>query len=146
MFSSGALGYDEDIKTITFPTCGRLSEAQNVYGCDFTMGMCYQLKGPTASCRIPEISLRYQWQWKDIISSESNPGQRTYLVRGKDKGKHAWHFVVVPKSLEETFKEQVATGTINVADYGFIAVSGWGENPSDDIRKNTKLCAPSYFH
>ena len=52
-----------------------------------------------------------------------------YLVRGEDKGRPAWHYVLVDKEKEEEFKAQVKTGTIDVAKFGKILHSGWGEDP-----------------
>jgi len=60
-----------------------------------------------------------------------------YLVRGKYRGRPAWHYVLLSSGDEDHvqgFKEQVKTGTIDVADWGCIIVSGWGEDPPDTIR------------
>ena len=62
-----------------------------------------------------------------------------YLVRGKCRGKAAWHYVLVDEEKEEQFKEQVKTGTVDAADFGKVIHSGWGEDPPqnivDDIKK-----------
>ena len=34
----------------------------------------------------------------------------------------------------QNFKDEVATGTIDVSDYGEVLYSGWGEDPPQDIR------------
>ncbi|WP_339045501.1 hypothetical protein [Candidatus Mesenet endosymbiont of Agriotes lineatus] len=56
-----------------------------------------------------------------------------FLVRGKDGGKSAWHYVLVDKDKKEMFLAQSRTGSINVALYGQILHSGWGEDPTQDI-------------
>ncbi|WCR53509.1 MAG: hypothetical protein PG981_000531 [Wolbachia endosymbiont of Ctenocephalides orientis wCori] len=56
-----------------------------------------------------------------------------YLVRGKDRGKSAWHYVLVDKDKREMFLAKSRTGAMDVADYGEILYSGWGEDPPQDI-------------
>ena len=56
-----------------------------------------------------------------------------YLVRGKDRGFAAWHYVLVDEDKLDTFKAKIASGNINVADYGNILESGWGKDPPQDI-------------
>ena len=60
-----------------------------------------------------------------------------YLVRGNDKGRPAWHCVLLSSGDEDhvqSFLDELKTGTIDVADWGYIIVSGWGEDPPDNIR------------
>ncbi|WP_168463833.1 hypothetical protein [Wolbachia endosymbiont of Ctenocephalides felis wCfeT] len=56
-----------------------------------------------------------------------------YLVRGKDRGRSAWHYVLVDKEKREMFLAKSRTGSMDVADYGEILYSGWGEDPSQEI-------------
>ncbi|WP_253300188.1 hypothetical protein [Wolbachia endosymbiont of Chironomus riparius] len=56
-----------------------------------------------------------------------------YLVRGKDRGNAAWHYVLVDKDKKEMFLAKSKTGAMDVADYGEILHSGWGENPPQEI-------------
>lgn len=56
-----------------------------------------------------------------------------YLVRGKDRGKSAWHYVLVDKDKKEMFIAKSRTGAMDVADYGEIIYSGWGEDPPKEI-------------
>ncbi|QOD38258.1 hypothetical protein [Candidatus Wolbachia massiliensis] len=56
-----------------------------------------------------------------------------YLVRGKDRGKSAWHYVLVDKEKREMFLAKSRTGSMDVADYGEILYSGWGEDPPQEI-------------
>ena len=57
-----------------------------------------------------------------------------YLVRGKDKGRPAWHYVLVDEGKENAFKETVSSGTVDVAVYGKVIKSGWGKDPPDDVK------------
>ncbi|MDN5248258.1 MAG: hypothetical protein QWI36_03930 [Wolbachia endosymbiont of Tyrophagus putrescentiae] len=56
-----------------------------------------------------------------------------YLVRGKDRGRSAWHYVLIDKDKKEMFLAKSRTGSMDVADYGEILYSGWGDNPPQDI-------------
>ncbi|WP_395877360.1 hypothetical protein [Ehrlichia muris] len=58
-----------------------------------------------------------------------------FLVRGKDNGRSAWHYVLVDKHKREMFLAKSRSGSIDVALYGQILYSGWGENPPEDIVK-----------
>lgn len=60
---------------------------------------------------------------------------KIYWVRGKDRGRAAWHCVKVPKNIEQMFLAKARSGSIDVADYGEVLHSGWGENPPDDLKK-----------
>ena len=61
-----------------------------------------------------------------------------FLVRGKDKGRPAWHYVLVDKHKREMFLARSKSGSMDVALYGEILYSGWGENPSEDIVQKIK--------
>ncbi len=74
---------------------------------------------------------------QDILKKEKRKkGRCVYLVRGKDRNRPAWHYVLVKERLVEKFKETVASGTIDVADWGEVLESGWGEDPHPDIVAN----------
>lgn len=60
-------------------------------------------------------------------------GDLVYLVRGKDRGRDAWHYVLVNKPLLPIFLEKTNGGSIDVAEYGEVLYSGWGKDPSQDI-------------
>ena len=102
----------------------RLTTDQQVLGVDFTIIRCRKMSEET--CEVP---LHHTWMERLFL------GRYVYLVRGKDKDKPAWHYVLVDKEKEDDFKTKVATGTIDVADYGKIICSGWGENPPADKKK-----------
>jgi hypothetical protein len=56
-----------------------------------------------------------------------------YLVRGKDGGQAAWHYVLVDKPKLDAFKRGLATGSLDVSRYGKILYSGWGQDPPANI-------------
>jgi hypothetical protein len=60
---------------------------------------------------------------------------KIFLIRGKDNGRPAWHYILVPPENVKILKKQKAGSNIDVTDYGKIVRSGWGENPSDKIVK-----------
>ena len=69
---------------------------------------------------------------------KENASERMYLVRGKDRGKPAWHYVQVEKGLEPLFLRRTTGGNLDVADFGLVLTSGWGEDPPEAVRKNIK--------
>ncbi len=58
-----------------------------------------------------------------------------YLVHGKDRGRDAWHYVLVDQNKLPMFLKQIETGTIDVALYGKVLRSGWGKEPPEDVKK-----------
>ena len=67
-----------------------------------------------------DVSMRY----KDFNSTE-----RISLVRGKDGGEPAWHYVLVNKHVLGLFLKKTQGGSLDVADFGAILRSGWGKDP-----------------
>ena len=55
--------------------------------------------------------------------------ERIYLVRGNDRGKPAWHYVLVDKHLLGLFLKKTKGGSLDVGDFGTVLRSGYGENP-----------------
>ncbi len=81
----------------------------------------------------------------DSMSKKNSPQSYTdkvtrrsdlvYLVHGKDRGRDAWHYVLVEKNKLSMFLKQIETGSIDVALYGEVLRSGWGANPPPEIVK-----------
>ena len=69
--------------------------------------------------------------WTERIQSE--PGERLHLVRGKDKGRQAWYYVLVDQLKVTLFLAMINRGSSNLEDYGEILFSGWGENPPEKV-------------
>ena len=70
------------------------------------------------------------------IKYKENAKERIYLVRGMDKGKQAWHYVLVEKALLPLFLRRTNGGSLDVADFGLVLTSGWGKDPPEEVRKN----------
>lgn len=89
------------------------------------------------SCDGMHISKMPSLKWSDRLR-----GHLLYLVRGKDKGRAAWHFVMIDEGNTNAFREQVASGNVDVANYGTVLYSGWGADPPDDIRSQVNSFFP----
>ena len=125
-FSVRGINNDKNNGYITFNIGIELRATQHSSGGNFTQLRCGKtIDEPCA------LTLNYTWQRK----SES---ERIFLVRGKDRGQPAWHYVLLVDD-EETiriFKEKTAGGSesIDVANYGQVLKSGWGKDPPNDVR------------
>ena len=69
------------------------------------------------------------------VRSTQKTKERVFLVRGKDRGKPAWHYVDVLKPLSGLFHKRVKGGSIDVAKFGTVLASGWGQDPPDSKRE-----------
>ena len=108
----------------------RGSETQSSCGTDFTRLVC--LRGPDESCRSAEALKN--WTWQDAVGGVLM--SRVRAVQGKDRGRQAWHLVLLSSKSEEykeQFVEKVKSGTIDVANWGYVIESGWGEDPPQSI-------------
>ena len=58
-------------------------------------------------------------------------------MRGKDRGKPAWHYVMVVDDDEtlDKFRTEVKKGNLDLADYGSLIKSGWGKDPPTEVRE-----------
>ena len=141
-----AIIFDEKDEVIRYYSVKKLSDTQTSYGVDFTNIFCLPLKGPTATCRFPEIPARCSWKWEDVIAleDEERPSSLLYTVRGEDREWPAWHVVLVERELLDDFKEKVRSGTIDVANYGYVIESGWGKDSPDDVRDKIRKYHPVF--
>lgn len=76
-------------------------------------------------------TLQPNYSWR-----RNSEGERVFLVRGKDKGRPAWHYVMLVDD-EETIKifhEKIKESKVDVADYGQVLESGWGKDPPNEVR------------
>ena len=55
--------------------------------------------------------------------------ERIYIVRGTDRGKPAWHYVLVDKHLLGLFLKKTKGGSLDVKDFGTVLRGGWGQDP-----------------
>ncbi len=58
-----------------------------------------------------------------------------FLVHGTDKDKPIWHYVLVDRPKLASFKHTLKKSSIDVAQYGKVLYSGWGENPPPEIAR-----------
>ena len=73
----------------------------------------------------------FSLEWQHLAKSSS---PLVHLVRGKDKGKPAWHYVLVEEGKLNMFKDKVSSGNINVTEYGVVLKSGWGKDPPEEVK------------
>ena len=74
-----------------------------------------------------DVSMRYK---------DSNSAKIIYLVRRKNEGKLAWHYVLVNKHVMGLFLKKTQGGSLDVADFGAVLRSCQGKNPPVDITNN----------
>jgi len=135
-YSSDALNFDDDSSLIWSYTRKTLNNTQTTFGFDFTRITCLQLEGPEAPCRFSNIPSYCQWKWRDFTQSDYRltPGGCIYMVTGKNRGRDAWHYVLVQLEKVDDFLVQLKSGRVDVTDYGYIIVSGWGKDAPEDIK------------
>ena len=56
------------------------------------------------------------------IGCKGNSNERINLVRGKDRGREAWHYVLVKKHLLSLFRKRIKGGSLDEADFGAVFV------------------------
>ena len=108
-------------------------------GCDINLR---NSKGQTALYFA--VKNKHKFIVKFLLESEAdvnmkcneNASDRIYLVRGKDRGKPVWHYVLVEKALLPLFLRRTKGGSFDVSDVGLILTSGWGKDPPENVRKN----------
>ena len=106
-------------RELIFRTSKKLSSEQTASYGDFRSIRCGKVADE--QCEISS-------SWEDRLLKQ----KYVYLARGKDRGREAWNYVLVDKDKVDK-AEQVATGTIDVAEYGKVLDSGWGKDPPKDI-------------
>ena len=119
-------GNDKNSGVLTIWNDGyELADAQHISRLDSTYIACKKL--PNEQCG---LSPTYTWHTKSIAN-------RVYLVRGKDKERPAWHYVLIVDDQEtiKKFKEATGSGHLDVADYGQVLESGWGQDPPNDVKE-----------
>jgi hypothetical protein len=62
-----------------------------------------------------------------------------YQVMGKDTtGRIAWYFILIDKEKKEQFLEHKQGDSYDLADYGKIIASGYGDTVPDDVKAMLK--------
>ena len=74
--------------------------------------------------------------WRKILNSD-----RIFIVRGMDKGRQAWHYVLLVDDDEtiRKFKEltqgpNAGKHTVDISNFGQVLKSGWGYDPPNDVK------------
>ena len=74
----------------------------------------------------------------DFTWDKQRENERIRLVRGKDRGREAWHYVFLhdDEETEQLFEDKIRSGNVDVADYGCAGIDtegggggGKGGNP-----------------
>lgn len=59
-----------------------------------------------------------------------------FLIRGRDaSGERAWYYVIIDKGKLDLFKAKIGTPFLRLTDYGQILNSGFGEEPSEEVKR-----------
>ena len=120
---------DKNTGIMYYYTTYKSRETQHSYGIDFTKIQCgKKFEDPCA------LSLEQTWQ--NLYDK-----QRVYLVKGEDRGRPAWYYVLVVDD-EETIKlfeekvqgEAAGTGNIDLESFGEVLKSGFGKEPPNQVR------------
>ena len=115
---------DDNSGILKYYTTKKLSKSQHCYGASTTRVMCKKSAEEACALR-PEFTWR---KWRE--------GERIHLVRGEDHGRAAWHYILLdddPETKRE-FLQTVASGDIDVADYGKLLKFGWGRDPPQEVK------------
>ena len=129
-FSTGAVTLESD-KCLGFSNSEELSPTQTTFGKDFTKLLCFQKVHK--KCQVDNLT--HHWTWVDYATKQRAIIDFMYLVRGMDKGREAWYYVLVNKGCKEQFKVALSHEKINLQQHGIVVCSGYGNNPPDDIEK-----------
>ena len=107
----------------------KIAPDQTTTGSDFTMITCKKL--PEEECAlIPNFTFQ-----------EKKNRSRIYIVEGEDRGRQAWHYILLvddPETIrifeERTQGENAGTLPIDVTDFGLILKTGWGQDSPQDVK------------
>ena len=105
------------------------SDHQKSFGVRFTLVRCG--KGEEEECAIASKST---WSTASEVTSD-----RLHIVRGNNKGRSAWHYILLDDDAEKikeyihkTQGENTGKYAVDPTDYGTVLRSGWGKDPSQE--------------
>ena len=122
-FINEAVKVNEKKQCLIFYAPKKLSTGQSTTHGDFRQIRCSKVTGP---CEINS-------KWKDHLLE----GSRLFLVRGLDKGRKAWHYLLVDEDKLDAYNAVFSDGSrprFDCAKYGKVLCSGWGEEPPKDVQ------------
>ena len=71
-----------------------------------------------------------------LLAKKRKPGGcEIYLSRGTFGGRATWHYLLVDKLKLPLLMTEAQKGTIDLVNYGNIILSGFGENPPEEVRE-----------
>ena len=112
------------------PSGKEVGKAQHVQILDATVIRCDN-KDINGKCALNPGDTWQKWSMN----------QRIFLVRGNDKGRQAWHYLLIvdDDDIIDQFKDHTqgpnaGKHTINCNNYGQVVKSGWGEVPPNDVK------------
>jgi len=130
-FSVRAAANDKNTGCLGFKLSKELRDTQHSCGFDFTQVTCEQ-KEIDKPCTLPPES----GTWLMRIQ-----GTRLFLVNGNDRGRPAWHYVIlvddediIKEFVQKTQGENAGRFTINLNNFGQVVKSGWGKYPPNDVK------------
>lgn len=79
--------------------------------------------------------LYYEPSDEEIRQEVRRQASYVYVFRGLSSGRPAWFYVLVRPTALPGMKRALGTGTMDVADYGEVLASGWGQHPPNDVAR-----------
>ncbi|XP_019859154.1 PREDICTED: uncharacterized protein LOC109587358 [Amphimedon queenslandica] len=125
-YANEANVYSEPDKAVIFYISKTLSSGQTTMHTDFKRIYCS--KRANESCKADA-----DCTWNNHCKSHL-----LRIVRGKDKGWAAWHYLLLDEEKVADFNAKLG-GNIDVANYGRILESGWSKDPPKDIEQKMEL-------
>ena len=121
-----AVEYSEADKGVLYWYGKTLTSGQKTMWTDFKYIHCS--KPASESC---EANLDCTW-------SNRLKSHLIYCVRGTDRGRAAWYYVLVDENKIVDFKSALESDTIDLESYGTILESDYGEHPPERIEQKIK--------
>ena len=70
-----------------------------------------------------------------IINKTHTVGDPLYLIRGRHRGRPVWHYLKLKRMAVCRFPSAMSTGHLDIAQYGQVLFSGFGDSPDAETRK-----------
>ena len=128
LHSARVCGNDEDTGELYDQHCGyEVVRGQNTSWINNTRITCKKGASYADPCLIAN----------DFTWDKQRENERIRLVRGKVEGRDAWHYVFLhdDEETEQLFEDKVRSGNVNIADYGHIFKSAWGQDPPEELKR-----------
>ena len=125
-YSTRGIGNDKNSGACFIKSSGKeIEKDQNTTHLDATIIRC-ENKDIDAKC-----TLRPDYSWKTMSECK-----QVFLVRGKERDRPCWHYVLLVDDQEtiDKFQENENSGNVDASNYGKVLESGWGEEPSNEVK------------